>query len=197
MNHYSFNHKPRTRPPVVTRRDMSIRSLTGISNVTDTVTNSAFVRAMRGTATGVNVVTTDGLAGRFGLTVSAFSSVSAEPPTVLICINRKSIVCKAVRDNGAFCVNALSTDQRSVAEQFSGKPAGQKAYGFEPRSWTKSRSGAPLLDHSIASFDCTLESAIDAGTHTIFIGAVRAVQHNNASPLLYTDGSYRRACSEI
>lgn len=197
MNQYAFNYKPRKAPPVVRRRDRPIRLLAGISRTIDSVTSAAFTRAMRGTATGVNVVTTDGPAGRFGLTISAFSSVSAEPPTVLVCINRRSPACNAARENRAFCVNVLSTAQRPLADTFSGNPADGEPYGFETGSWTYSQTGSPLLDDSIASFDCTLDSAIDAGTHTIFVGTVRAVEHNDTSPLLYTDRSYRRACSEV
>lgn len=82
-----------------------------------------FVAAMGLAATGVSVVTTDGPAGRFGLTVSAVSSVSAEPPLVLVCINRKSPAMAAVEANGVFAVNLLSAAHRAYAETFSGARA--------------------------------------------------------------------------
>lgn len=196
MNHYALNNETRNVLPEVTRRDRPIRWLAGISRAVDSAASAGFIQAMRGTATGVNVVTTDGPAGRFGLTVSAFSSVSAEPPTVLVCINRSSPARSAVRENGAFCINVLSTAQRPLADTFAGNASGGEPYSFESGSWTRSRTGSPILDDSVASFDCTLQSSIDAGTHTIFIGAVRAVGYNKSSPLLYTDRAYRRVCNE-
>ena len=163
---------------------------------TRAVSGDAFVEAMRGSATGVNIVTTDGPAGRFGLTVSAFSSVSAEPPSVLVCVNQKSPACAAIRENRQFCVNVLSTEQRELANTFAGMPAGGDPYDFDRASWKSVATNSPVLEKSVAGFDCVLNSAIDAGTHTIFIGVVSAVTGNNGNPLLYTNRSFRRSCCD-
>ena len=85
-------------------------------------TTANFIAAMGMAATAVSVVTTDGPAGRFGLTVSAFSSVSADPPMVLACVNRKSPAVAAIDSNGLFAVNVLAADNRGVAETFAGRP---------------------------------------------------------------------------
>lgn len=191
MNHPTTHHGAGVSQPVSASRG---RNISLVPPSQESVASDSFVRAMRGAATGVNVVTTDGPAGRYGLTVSAFSSVSAQPPMVLVCVNRRSPACKAIRKNEAFCVNVLSTAQRPLADTFAGSAAGGRPYDFSSASWTRAQTGAPLLDGGVASFDCSVDSAIDAGTHTIFIGLVRAVDHGSASPLLYSDRSYRRAC---
>ena len=181
----------------ITLRNNAVTRVAEPDESSETVGGDVFVQAMRGAATGVNIVTTDGAAGRFGLTVSAFSSVSAEPPMVLVCINSRSPACKAIHRNRRFCVNVLSEAQRAVADSFAGHPATGRAYDFGVASWTVSQTGSPILDKSIASFDCAVATVIDAGSHSIFVGAVRDVTSNAASPLLYTDGSYRRAGNKL
>lgn len=183
-------HRPHFAPSNITQRVTPVRLAADMPRNT---ASEKFVRAMRGAATGVNVVTTDGPAGRFGLTVSAFSSVSAEPPMVLVCINRRSPACAAVHSNGRFCVNVLSATQSGVADTFAGRPATGDAYDFNAGSWRSPAAGLPVLGDATASFECTLESSIDAGTHTIFIGAVNAVRSAGTCPLVYTDGAYHHA----
>ena len=158
----------------------------------ETVESSEFVQAMRGAATGVNIVTTDGPAGRFGLTVSAFASVSAEPPLLLVCINRRSPACSALRQNRRFCVNVLAAAQQPIADTFAGRPATGNAYDFGTGTWKRSATGSPVLSGSTAIFDCSLYRCLDAGTHAIFIGAVRTVDGTDNCPLLYTGGAKRR-----
>lgn len=182
---------------VVTLRNNAVNRVAESDESREAVAGDDFVQAMRGAATGVNIVTTDGAAGRFGLTVSAFSSVSAEPPMVLVCINRRSPACTAMHKNRRFCVNVLSEAQRAIADSFAGDPATGRAYDFGVASWTVSQTGSPILDKSIASFDCAVATVIDAGSHSIFVGAVKDVTSNAASPLLYTDGSYRRAGNKL
>jgi flavin reductase (DIM6/NTAB) family NADH-FMN oxidoreductase RutF len=161
---------------------------------TDSAKREDFVNAMSAAVTGVNVITTDGPAGRFGITVSAMSSVSADPPMVLACINRRSPACKAVRDNEVFCVNVLSTRQRHVANTFAGRPAQGEPYDFASVMWTQGIRGVPRLVEATSTFDCVLEQAYDAGSHTIFIGRVVAANEGSGRPLLYTDRAYGYPC---
>jgi flavin reductase len=161
----------------------------------DVADRDVFVSAMRGAVTGVNVVTTDGPAGRFGLTVSAFSSVSADPPIVLVCINRRSRASAAVLENGRFCVNVLSTEQRHLADIFAGHPTEGAPYDFAAARWNEVYMGVPSLVGAIASFHCTVEKAVDSGTHTVFIGRVTDVAEGTGRALLYTDRAYGRACA--
>jgi flavin reductase (DIM6/NTAB) family NADH-FMN oxidoreductase RutF len=151
-----------------------------------------FVNAMARAVTGVSVVTTVGTAGRMAVTVSAVSSVSADPPMVLACINRQSPACKAIRSNGIFCVNVLSADQRHVSDSFAGQPADGRPFDFACACWSAGATGAPKLEGAVATFDCVISASHDAGTHTVFIGRVVGVAEDDGAPLLYTLRSYGR-----
>lgn len=154
-----------------------------------------FVAAMGRAVTGVTIVATDGAAGRFGITVSAFTSVSAEPPLVLVCVNRKSPVVTAVLANGVFCINVLADAHRHVADSFAGRNAEGRPYDFAIGAWDTAVTGAPLLTGSLATFDCFLESWHDAGSHRILIGKVASAGQADALPLAYAQRSYRRVVS--
>ncbi|HVJ33879.1 MAG TPA: flavin reductase family protein [Terriglobia bacterium] len=150
-----------------------------------------FVAAMRANVTAVNLVTTDGAAGRFGLTVSAVSSVSAEPPLILACLNRRSPAVSAIGRNGVFCVNALNADQAHIADCFAGRPRDDvRPFDFACGSWLPGRSGAPELAGAVASLDCTVFARHSAGSHEIFIGRVLSVISRALPPLLYWDRRY-------
>jgi flavin reductase (DIM6/NTAB) family NADH-FMN oxidoreductase RutF len=150
-----------------------------------------FVAAMRANVTAVNLVTTDGPAGRFGLTVSAVSSVSAEPPLILACLNRRSPAVEAISRNGVFCVNALNADQAHIADCFAGRPRDTaQPFDFTCGSWLPGRSGAPELAGAVASLDCTVFAQHSAGSHEIFIGRVLSVISRALPPLLYWDRQY-------
>ncbi|WP_373504376.1 flavin reductase family protein [Aestuariivirga sp.] len=151
-----------------------------------------FVAAMGLAATGVSVVTTDGPSGRFGLTVSAVSSVSAEPPLVLICVNRKSPAVAALDGNGTFAVNLLGADNRAYAENFSGRPREGKPFDFGNHAWREGETGLPLVDDATAIFECETHDSLDAGTHRIYIGRVIAAHKGEAEPLVYCNRAFRR-----
>ena len=156
------------------------------------VAASDFVSAMGLAATGVSVVTTDGPAGQFGLTVSAVSSVSADPPLVLICVNRKSPAISALDGNGTFAVNLLSAQNRAYAETFSGRPREGKPFDFANHDWRQGETGLPLVSDATAVFECETYSSHDAGTHRIYIGRVIAAHKGEAEPLVYCNRAFRR-----
>lgn len=151
-----------------------------------------FVNAMGLAATGVSVVTTDGPGGRFGLTVSAVSSVSADPPLVLICINRRSPAVAALDDNGSFAVNLLAAHNRSYAETFSGRPREGKPFDFANHDWHDGETGLPLVKDATAAFKCNTHSSVNTGTHRIYIGRVVAAHKGDADPLVYCNRAFRR-----
>ena len=153
---------------------------------------SDFRSAMSQAVTGVNIVTTEGRKGRYGLTVSAVSSVSAEPPMLLVCVNQKSVACSAIEANGSFAINVLAIGQQSAAETFSGSDAHGDAYTFNDEDWTTAVTKSPVLKGAVATFDCKIEGVIPAATHTIFIGRVQATRAHPGTPLLYTGRSYGR-----
>jgi flavin reductase len=144
-------------------------------------------------ATSVCIVTTDGPAGRFGITVSSVTSVSAEPPLLLACLNRKSPAAAAALANGHFAVSVLAVENRSYAETFSGRPAAGRPFDFANHQWQKGLAGAPVVGDAAAAFECEVHETHEAGTHRIFIGRVVAARRGTLEPLVYADRSYRRS----
>ncbi len=153
-----------------------------------------FINAMSAAVTDVNVITTDGRAGRFGVTVSAMCSVSADPPILLACVNRRSPACFAILSNQVFCVNVLSIRQRNLADVFAGRTSQDKAYDFSLAQWDQGSNAAPRLVDATSTFDCQLEHAYDSGSHTIFVARVTAATKGNETPLLYADRAYGIPC---
>lgn len=151
---------------------------------------SQYIDAMGRAVTGVTVVTTEGEMGRFGQTVSAMSSVSADPPMLLICINQKSPISQAINRHRVFGVNVLRADQRRFAEIFAGRPRRGLPYDFSEARWDREVTGSPLLAGAIARFDCSLAAAHPAGTHMIFVGNVLAAGTGAGAPLVYGRRSY-------
>jgi flavin reductase (NADH) len=153
---------------------------------------AGFLQAMAEAATGVTLVTTDGPAGRFGVTVSAFASVSADPPMLLACINRRSPAAGAIAVNGGFYVNVLSAAHSYLAEVFAGRSERFPPYDFSCAEWQRADGGWRLSD-AIASFACALDREIGAGSHQILIGRVLAT-HRSAQPeagsLIYSRRAY-------
>jgi flavin reductase (DIM6/NTAB) family NADH-FMN oxidoreductase RutF len=159
-----------------------------------------FVAAMRRNATSVNVITTAGRSGRFGITVSAFSSVSAEPPTLLICVNRRSPACRAIRSNGKFAVNILNESQSVISETFAGRTSTHSPFDFGCCSWLTGESGMPLVQDAVASLECVLEAVHEVRSHVLFIGGVISVRCSEHLPLLYSCrryGQLSRVCRAV
>lgn len=154
--------------------------------------SAQFVEAMAAAASGVSIVTTAGEAGRFGLTVSAVTSVSAEPPLLLACINRKNPIAAAITANGCFAASLLSEHQVPLAKIFAGRPEHGPAYDFTAADWKQGVTAAPVLDHAAATFECALEAWHDGGTHRIFIGAVKAASISGLTTLAYHQRKYGR-----
>ncbi len=151
-----------------------------------------FTLAMGAAATGVTVVTTHGVAGRFGITVSAISSVSAEPPLLLVCVHRRNPSVAAITQNGRFAVNILGEQQSDVARTFSGRPVAGEPYDFTRHGWHDGAHGMPLVVGAAAHFECEIESIHDAGTHRIFIGRVIAAARGKSPPLIYSNRTFGR-----
>ena len=149
----------------------------------------AFKKALRGWATGVTVVTSRAGEKVHGMTVSAFSSVSADPPLVLVCANRASTTHGIIEEGGVFAVNILAEHQQEVSNLFASSKYEDSR--LERVSWTEGTTGAPLIDEALASLECRVRSAHHEGSHTIYIGQVESVHASDANPLLYYKGGYR------
>lgn len=153
----------------------------------------AFLNAMRRAATGVTVVATDGPAGRHGCTVSAMSSVSADPPTLLVCVHQKSPVAEAIRENGVFSVSLLGSDHRQVSEVFAGRVKTEIGSKFACGLWGRLQTGAPVMADAPAAFDCRVADTLSVGSHLVLVGRVVATRNDPTcdQPLVYSGQSYR------
>ena len=154
------------------------------------VVREDFLAAMRNVANSVTVVTTDGPAGRNGATVSSFCSVSADPPTLLVCLNKSGSTSLSIRNNGIFCINILSENQVRFAEQFA-RHTDNKLALFEDAEWEHQTGPAPSLAGA-TSFFCSVSDIVESTSHDIIIGSVTAVSMGRSNPLVYLDRTYRK-----
>jgi len=148
--------------------------------------------AMAGLGAAVNVVTSEGRAGLAGCTVSAVCSVTDEPPTLLVCINRASKNNAVIRENGNLCVNVLAGDQRHIAMQFASKSVSMDAR-FATASWQRLATGAPALVDGVAALDCEIISMNEVGTHTVFYCEIQAIRSSGGREgLIYFGRDFHR-----
>ncbi len=150
------------------------------------------LRKMRGLfASGVTVVTTVHDGKLRGVTVSAFSSMSLNPPLVLICLANESESKDWIAESGIFAVNILSDEQEFLSERFAARAPTVNAR-FEGVPYYTAITGSPLLAESLAWYDCSVEATHDGGDHTIFIGRVEAVGFGaeGKQPLVYFANRY-------
>ncbi|MEX0955832.1 MAG: flavin reductase [Rhizobiaceae bacterium] len=148
--------------------------------------------AMARFAGAVHVIATDGQAGRRGVTVIAACSVSDNPPTILVCLNRENTSNDLFRDNGVFTLNTLTGGQGPLADAFSGLTGLSQDDRFAAAEWDAIATGAPALVGAAAVFDCELVDSKDFATHRVLFGRVRAVRIGDSlSPLIYYNRAYR------
>lgn len=151
----------------------------------------AFKQSLRSVAVSVAVVTTRAGAQRGGLTVISVCSVSTEPPTMLACINREAAAEAIVAQSSCFAINFLTEAQHPIARLFS-QPKLAADRRFAEGTWITLVTGAPVLEDAPVSFDCEVQQRLRAGTHTLYIGRVVAVNDLQADTLLYRNGLFRR-----
>lgn len=154
-----------------------------------TVDEATFREALRGWASGVTVVTSRSGDRVHGMTVSSFSSVSANPPLVLVCANRSSITHDIIQEGGVFAVNILAAHQREISHVFASSK--HEDSRLARVSWTVGKTGAPLIEGALVCLECRVSSSHREGSHTIYVGEVEAVHATDAEPLLYYKGGYR------
>jgi len=139
-------------------------------------------------ATGVTIVTARAGDRIHGMTVSAFTEVSLEPPLVLVCVDRTSNTQPLIAEGGAFAVNILARDQEPLAKLFACADAEDRR--FVDLDCESGATGAPLLAGAIASLDCRLESAHESGDHIIYVGEVVGLHVSDGDPLLFYKRGY-------
>lgn len=142
--------------------------------------------------TGVTLVTVRAGQSIRGMTANAFSSVSLDPPLVLVCVRRDSTTHRFIQQAGHFAVNILGADQRPLSERFAGNWRPEDGDPFADVPYRSERTGAPILGESLAYLDCRLVKAVPAGDHTVFIGNVEAlgIQRSEEPALVFFRGRY-------
>ncbi len=157
--------------------------------IVQVVAPEEFRRVLGHFATGVTIVTTRDADGRpTGLTVSAFCSVSLDPPQILVCVDHKSQSYPALRDGGHFAVNFLGDGHEEISRRF----ATTRLDKFDGVAHRLSGHGVPLIEGALAQLECRAVSRHVEGDHTILIGLVEDARNGAGEPLLYFRGKYRR-----
>lgn len=154
-----------------------------------------FRKVMGHFVTGVTVVTTLDDAGRpVGITVNSLSSVSLEPPLVVVALDRRRFITPIVHEAARFAVSILSEAQQAVSDCFAGAPVSPGREDFCGVAWTPGSSGLPILDGAIASLECTVTGSHPVGDHDLFIGRVDDLtnEEHHPQPLLYYRRRYLR-----
>lgn len=142
-----------------------------------------FVEGMSRAAFTVSIVTTDGAAGRHGLTVSAMTSVAADPPSLLVCINDQSRIIRPLQQHGHFAVSVLGNSHVALADRFAGRTEAQDR--FSAGTWRRLASGSPAVADAVVIFDCRLQNTAKLGTHFVFFGHVDDVIMHEGAPLIH------------
>ncbi|HEY6329705.1 MAG TPA: flavin reductase family protein [Blastocatellia bacterium] len=148
-----------------------------------------FKKAMSRFASSVTVITAESeTGGPRGLTVSAFCSLSLDPPLVLVCIDKNASFHGVLGEGGHFAVNILSEHQEVVSRRFASKGVDR----FDGIGYKKGAAGSPLLDDVIAHMECVVRQCYSGGDHTIFVGEVESAETADGKPLAYFQGGYSR-----
>jgi flavin reductase (DIM6/NTAB) family NADH-FMN oxidoreductase RutF len=175
MYHFIYEGSPMDRPAMDSINDSSLFN------------ELQFRSLMRSMVSGVTVITTSHQGHPHGMTATAFSSVCAEPPTILIVLNRSTRTHPLISASRHFVVNLLAEEQREMGQRFAGKHDDQ----FREVKYTENSFGIPVIDGAAASLECETVSEVNFGTHTIFIGKVIRGATSEVSPLVYHNGSYK------
>lgn len=143
-------------------------------------------------ATGVTVVTTRGPQHAYGMTANAFSSVSLDPPLVLVCVMADSEGSRHIEANGCFAVNILQADQEPLSRYFASRDRPRGLDAFREVEHRIAASGSPILDGAIGYLDCRLHAGHEAGDHQIYIGEVLEIGFSpEGTPLVFHGGHYK------
>jgi len=153
------------------------------------VNEQQFKNTLKLWASGVTVVTSQTEKhGIKGMTATSFSSVSLDPPQILVCINQTADTGEVMREGKHFAVNILNSSQQAVSSQFAGGSSQQER--FANVAWHEGILGAPVLDDALASVECKVVHQLLVGTHWVIIGEVEKVMCHSGEPLLYYNSSY-------
>jgi flavin reductase len=156
-----------------------------------TISAEDFRLAMRRLAGGVSIISGAGPDGPLGVTATAVMSLTAEPPSVLCCLNRSLELEAAVKETGRFGVNMLRPDHHDLAKRFAGMHGVRGSAKFEQGNWTILPSDVPALFDSLVTFDCRVDDIVEVGTHSVFVGLITQAHFGESGdPLVYCDGAF-------
>lgn len=155
-----------------------------------------FRNAMSRLGAAVNIITTDGPGGRAGFTASAVCSVTDDPPTLLVCLNRSASVYQTVRTNATICVNTLAAGHQRISDLFGGKtPMDER---FAAARWTSRTTGAPVLEDAVVAFDCVVTQVTPVGTHDVLFCEIRELVVGDAPQgLMYFARKYHELNANV
>lgn len=156
----------------------------------ESVSVEQFRTGMRHLTAAVTLVSSEFEGEKAGLTATAVCSVTAEPPSILACVNRTTSASDIIKNSGFFCVNVLSLSQQPLSDIFGWGDIKQSER-FKSGCWGTLKTGAPVLEGCVVNFDCETDQLISHGTHDIIVGRIIALQVNDQeAPLLYGDAIY-------
>jgi flavin reductase len=155
------------------------------------ISREDFRLAMRRLAGGVSIISGAGPDGPLGVTATAVTSLTADPPSILCCLNRSLELEAAVKETGRFGVNMLRADHHDLAKRFAGLAGVRGSAKFEQGNWTILASDVPALNDSLVTFDCRVDDLLEVGTHSIFVGLIAQAHFGKSGdPLVYCDGTF-------
>jgi len=158
-----------------------------------TVSSDEHRYGMRHFAVGVSVITTRHAEESAGLTATAVCSVTADPPRLVVFVNKNVAANRLILESGALCVNVLAAEQEEVAKVFAGM--NKDVHGparFNFGDWIELTTGSPALDRALANFDCRVVKVFDESTHHAFLCEVLATrERNDGEALIYLNGAFR------
>ena len=168
---------------------MEVRGVKGLTRTT--VGADEFRTAMRRLAAGVSIISAPSPKGPLGITATAVTSLTAEPPSLLCCVNKNLLVGDAIRSMGRYAVNVLGQEHCTLARRFAGMDGVRGVEKFAAGNWEYSSGGIPRLADSLVSFTCDVDRVVAASTHDILIGVITDIRiGNQGDPLIYCDGSF-------
>ncbi|MBR0873276.1 flavin reductase family protein [Bradyrhizobium tropiciagri] len=155
------------------------------------IDSASFKTALRNVSGSVSIVTSGRAPERHGLTVTAASSLSVDPSTVLVCVNKSAGAHDTIVRTGCFGWNVLTAGDVDLAQKFAGMDGSKGDIRFSEGRWAELVSGSPILIGSLCSFDCQVIGMHPVGTHTVFFGAVLGEVHrDNYEGLIYRQGRF-------
>ena len=168
-----------------------------MANVPATLTQAQFRTALGCFATGVTVITVDREGEVHGMTANAFTSVSLDPMLVLVCVDHRARTHAHLHEKKRFGINVLSESQRAISEYYARSTETHQHAEDAGARFDRTRHGTPVLQGALAYLECRLQTAHEAGDHTIFLAAVENVVVHEGNPLLFFRGKYQGIGNEV